>query len=58
MLKKYDYPSFAIDGLSFAITTESIVRTLDGALVDGAQIRVLFKKASGTNVVLLVNTKH
>lgn len=50
--------SFAIDGLSFAITTESIVRTLDGALVDGAQIHVLFKKVSGTNVVLLVNTKH
>jgi hypothetical protein len=50
--------SFAIDGLTFAITTESTVRTLDGALVDGAEIHVLFKKVSGTNVVLLVNTKH
>ena len=50
--------SFAIDGLTFAITTESTVRTLDGALVDGAEIHVLFKKVGGTNVVLLVNTKR
>lgn len=50
--------SFAIDGLTFAITTESTVRTLDGALVDGAEIHVLFKKVGGTNVALLVNTKH
>ncbi len=50
---------FAIDGLTFGITTESVVRTLDGALIDGARIHVLFKKAaSGANVVLLVNTKH
>ena len=50
--------SFSIDGLTFAITTESTVRTLDGALVNGAEIHVLFKKVSGSNVVLLVNTKH
>lgn len=50
--------SFAIDGLTFAITAESTVGTLDGALVDGAEIHVLFRKVAGTNVVLLVNTKH
>ena len=50
--------SFAIDGLIFSITTESTVRTLDGALVDGAQIQVLFKKVGNTNVVLLVNTRR
>lgn len=50
--------SFEIDGLAFTITGESTLRTLDGALVDGARIHVLFKKVGSTNVVLLVNTKH
>ncbi len=50
--------SFDIDGITFAITTESAVRTLDGELVDGAKIHVLFKRVAASNVVLLVNTKH
>jgi len=50
--------SFEIDGLAFTITTDSTVRTLDGGLVDGAKIHVLFKKVGNSNIVLLVNTKH
>ncbi len=50
--------SFADDGQTFAITSESTVRTLNGALIDDAAIRVLFKKVAGTNVVLLVNMKR
>lgn len=50
--------SFAIDGASFILNAESQVRVLDGQLVDGAKIHVVFKKVGDVNVVLLVNTKH
>jgi len=50
--------SFAIDGATFTLNVETTVRTLDGQLVDGAKIHVVFKKVGDVNVVLLVNTKH
>ena len=50
--------SFAIDGATFTLNGETTVRTLDGQLVDGAKIHVVFKKVGDVNVVLLVNTKH
>ena len=50
--------SFAIDGATFILNAESQVRVLDGQLVDGAKIHVVFKKVGDVNLVLLVNTKH
>ena len=50
--------TFSIDGTMYTITSESTVRRLDGLLVDGAKIHVVFKKVGTANIVLVVNTKH
>ncbi len=48
--------SFTVSGLAFTAAPNIVVLESDGPLVDGAKVRVIFKKTSTGNVALLVKT--
>jgi hypothetical protein len=48
--------SLTVNGMDFTATPTTLVITRDGPLVDGAKVRVLFKKTDAGNVALVVRT--
>ena len=49
--------SLTVNGMDFTAAANIVVITHDGALADGAKVRVLFKKTDTGNVALLVKTE-
>ena len=48
--------SLTVNGMNFTATANTVVIVRDGPLVDGAKVRVLFKKTDAGNVALVVRT--
>jgi hypothetical protein len=49
--------SFTVNGLNFSVAGTIIVIESDGPLVDGAKVKVVFKKTDAGNVALFVKVK-
>jgi hypothetical protein len=48
--------SLTVNGMTFSANATTVVIVRDGPLVDGAKVRVLFKKTDAGNVALVVRT--
>lgn len=49
---------FQVNGMTFSVTTDTVIRPDAGALVEGARVKVVFKQVGGSNVALWVRVGH
>jgi hypothetical protein len=47
-----------VNGLTMVVNADTLIFTADGPLVDGAKVRVVFKRQGDVNIALLVKTDH
>jgi Domain of unknown function (DUF5666) len=49
---------FTVNGMVFTLAPDALVLTGDGALVDGAKVKVVFKKDGTSNIAVVVKTDN